>query len=227
MNNTNSQRRSLFITFEGGEGAGKTTLINKLEKVLANEGFSIVKTREPGGSELGEAIRRLLLNRDATFAIHTKAELLLFLASRVQHLEEVIKPALNSGKVILCDRFNDSTVAYQGAGRGLGVDRVQLLCHVVCEGITPDLTFFLNVDPEVGLLRTTHTEKEDAQRGELDRIEAEKLEFHLRVHQAFLAIAEQEPQRFHVIDANQSKEAVFDTAFKIIKQQLASNQSHV
>ena len=119
---------SLFITFEGGEGAGKSTLLKKLAHDLNQKGYEVVITREPGGSLLGKQIRQWLLNRNESILIHSVPELLLFLADRAQHLEEVIKPALANGKVVICDRFNDSTVAYQGAARGLGVEFVQNLC---------------------------------------------------------------------------------------------------
>lgn len=132
----------LFITFEGGEGAGKTTLIQALDKHLRSLGYTVVKTREPGGSSLGDQIRALLLNPRHSIDISAEAELLLFLASRAQHITECIAPALQAGYVVLCDRFNDSTIAYQGVARGLGVKRVQQLCHLVCGPVTPALTFF-------------------------------------------------------------------------------------
>lgn len=200
-----------FITIEGGEGAGKTTLINLFEKLLQEWGFSVVKTREPGGSLLGNEIRNWLLNRHESVKIGPKAELLMFLAARAQHIEEVIAPAIAAGKVVICDRFNDSTVAYQGVGRGLGLPYVRDLCSAICGKTVPDLTFYLDVDPHIGLQRTKRTSKENAGAGEVDRIEAEALEFHQRVRAAFAEIAKEEPGRFISVDASESQEKVAET----------------
>lgn len=207
-------KRSLFITLEGGEGAGKSTLLKALERDLLSKGRQVVTTREPGGSLLGEKIRLWLLGHDVQFLIHQKAELLLFLAARAEHLEEVIKPSLAAGKIVICDRFNDSTVAYQGVARGLGLEKVQHLCDLICEGIVPDLTFFLDVDPNVGLKRALDSHKENANAGEFDRIESEKLEFHKRVREGMLELAKRYPERIFVIDASQSPEAVFQAAVR-------------
>lgn len=209
---------NLFITIEGGEGAGKTTLIEKLSKVLESRGYSVVKTREPGGSRLSNHIRHWLLNREADLPIGYKAELLLFLSARAQHLDELIKPALAQGKVVICDRFNDSTIVYQGLGRGLGMDYVKQLCDIVSENIIPTLTLFLDVEPHVGLMRTRNASKEHARPGEVDRIEAERIDFHERVRQGFLTLAKQQPDRIHVIDANQNEDAVFREAKKVIEE---------
>lgn len=206
-----------FITFEGGEGAGKTTLIDKIEKELISNGYEVVKTREPGGSKLSEYIRQWLLNRDFNISVGKKAELLLFLAARAQHIEEQIKPALEDGKIVLCDRFNDSSVVYQGVARGLGVDLVQRLCELVCAELVPTLTLFLDVDPEVGLNRTKGIHKENAKAGEVDRIEGEKIEFHRLIQQGFRELAWQYPERIRTIDANQNPQAVFDHALSIIQ----------
>lgn len=208
---------SLFITIEGGEGAGKTTLIDKLATVLTSRGYEIVKTREPGGSRLSNQIRQWLLNREAEIPIGYKAELLLFLSARAQHLEEIIKPALSEGKVVLCDRFNDSTIVYQGLGRGLGMEYVKQLCDSVCENIVPNITLFLDVEPQVGLMRTRSAFKENARQGEVDRIEAERIDFHERVRQGFLTLAKRNPERIHVIDANQNEDAVFRQAKQLLE----------
>lgn len=210
----------LFITFEGGEGAGKTTLIGRLEKKLMDRGYLIVKTREPGGSRLGNAIRGFLLNRDAEMQVGAKAELLLFLAARAQHIEELIAPALAAGKIVLCDRFNDSTIAYQGYARGLGVDYVSQMCNFACAGVTPALTLFLDVDPELGLKRSMRIAKENAVAGQADRIEAERVEFHQRVRHAFQEMAQKEPTRFRRIDASQSIDLVTAQALKYVEEVL-------
>lgn len=211
---------SLFITIEGGEGAGKTTLIDKLARVLESHGFEVLKTREPGGSRLSNQIRHWLLNRDSDIPISYKAELLLFLSARAQHLEELIKPALAQGKVVLCDRFNDSSIVYQGMGRGLGMDYVKQLCDDVCENIMPELTLFLDVEPLVGLMRTRNASKENAKQGEVDRIEAERLDFHERVRQGFLTVAKKNSERIHVIDANQNEDAVFRQSKQVIEEMI-------
>lgn len=211
-----SPRSPRFITFEGGEGAGKTTLIKQVELFFAKRKQSTIITREPGGSLFGDQIRRWLLNDRQGIAIGSKAELLLFLASRAQHIEELIAPSIDAGKIVLCDRFNDSTVAYQGAGRQLGVEWVRAICDLVCGSIIPDLTIYLDVDPKVGLERTKWTTKENASAGEIDVIEAETIEFHKRVREAFHAIAKAEPQRFHLIDAHQPQDLVFRDVMNLL-----------
>lgn len=197
----------MFITFEGGEGSGKTTLIQKLKVALEKSGHQVLATREPGGSELGEYIRDCLLNPDFGISFGEKAELMLYLASRVQHIEEVIKPALEQGKVILCDRFNDSSIAYQGGGRRLGIEKVRSLCEMACDGLAPNLTFFLDLDPEAGMRRLTHKK---------DRLESEEISFHRRVREAFQQIAAQDPKRVHLIDATQTPDEVFAQVVRIV-----------
>lgn len=207
-----------FITLEGGEGSGKSSLLNCLSDYLTELGYQVVKTREPGGTQLGEKIRDWLLHHDLTFQISHQAELLLFLAARTQHIEEVIKPALVEGKIVLCDRFNDSTIAYQGAARGLDMKEVSKLCHQICAGTEPQLTLFLDVDPDVGLMRTHKLEKEQAVAGQFDRIEKEEIEFHKRVQEAFRWLAKREPLRIYRIDANRSPEHVLKEAIRAIDE---------
>lgn len=209
--------RPKFITFEGGEGAGKTSLIDAVEHLLGKMNISAVRTREPGGSVLGYQVRKWLLDKSDA-RVGNKAELLLFLAARAQHIEEFIAPNIKRGSVVLCDRFNDSTVAYQGAARGLGVEWVQNLCDMICGDVLPDLTFYLDVDPQTGLKRTKKAAKENASSGKLDRIEAEQLVFHERVREAFVAIGKANPDRFVFIDANRPKDTVFDAAKKVIQE---------
>lgn len=207
----------LFITFEGGEGAGKTTLIRRLEAELNKQNCPTVLTREPGGCSLGEQIRLLLLTHDHATPITPKAELLLFLAARAQHLEEVIRPALASGTSVLCDRFNDSSVAYQGIARGLGQDFVQKLCNQFCQNTQPNLTFFLDIDPEIGMNRARRT------RRIIDRLENETVEFHEKVRQGFLKLAQENRNRIVVIDASLPFEQVFEKAWAILQQRLPTN----
>lgn len=198
----------MFVTFEGGEGAGKSTLIKGVIEALTSQGLEVLSTREPGGTLLGEFIREALLNGNASYQIDPKAELLLFLASRVQHLEEVIKPALKAGKVVLCDRFNDSSAAYQGNGRGLGIDAVEELCNLACDHIVPDLTFYLDLDPNKGFSRIVR---------EKDRMEGEGLSFHEKVREGFLQLKKRHPKRIHVIDASQNPEKVLQETLVILR----------
>lgn len=207
-----------LITFEGGEGSGKTTLLHQLADILRSNGFQVLTTREPGGSCLGETIRDWLLQQQSKMAIGREAELLLFLASRAQHIEETILPALHAGKIVLCDRFNDSTIAYQGGARGLGIEYVQKLCQLVCGTTIPQLTFFLNVSPEVGLARSKRMIKKHAASGELDRIESEDLSFHQKIQDTFEFLARQEPLRIYTIDAHQSQKSVREEALSILEK---------
>ena len=206
--------RGLFITFEGGEGAGKTTLIRKIREALEGEGFSCLVTREPGGTLLGEQIRNLLLHQ-ADMSPWT--ELLLFLAARTQHLHEVILPAVQEGKIVLCDRFNDSSIAYQGVGRELGRQKVTDLCSEVTEGIQPDLTFFLDLTPQEGFARAHKDQRT------LDRLESLKIDFHEKVRQGFLAIAKDDPTRVVVVPAAKSETEVFQSALQALRVKLGKN----
>jgi len=214
----NSKRtKGLFITFEGGEGSGKTTLIESLASYFQEKGKEVVVTREPGGSSIGPEIRSMLLSLNEEAPLSHKAELLLFLADRAQHIQELILPSIREGRVVLCDRFNDSTIAYQGYGRGLDVDEVEKLCLLVSGNLLPDLTFLLDVDPALGLERTRRLQKEHSGSGSVDRIEGEELEFHQKLRKGFLAIAKKEAERVVTIDAKESKEAVLKEAVKALK----------
>lgn len=209
--------KGYFITLEGGEGSGKTTLLPQLADFLIQQGYDVLMVREPGGTHLGESIRNWVLHQHASMAIGAKAELLLFLAARAQHIEEKILPALEAGQVVLCDRFNDSTIAYQGGARGLGIEYVQKLCQLVCGSVSPQLTLFLSVTPTIGLTRSCNVHKVHAASGQLDRIESESLAFHQRIQEVFNLLASQEPWRIFAIDANQSQELVRQEAFLAIK----------
>jgi dTMP kinase len=199
------KRKGLLITFEGGEGAGKTTLIEKMYGALCKTGRDVLKTRAPGGTEIGKEIRHLLLHRQG-FILAKRCELLLFLADRAQHVEELIFPALKEGKIVLCDRFNDSTIAYQGGARGLSLELAEELCDFACGGLKPDLTLYLDLDPKVGFVRR--------QKAGLtkDRIESETLKFHERIRRTFKQIAKKEPKRFILIDASLPFDAVYTLA---------------
>jgi dTMP kinase len=195
-----------LITFEGGEGAGKSTLMDKLFKELSSRGFSLMTTRAPGGTALGQEIRDLLLHKQE-LTLFARAELLLFLSDRAQHVDEVILPALKEGKIVLCDRFNDSTLAYQGGARGFGEENVRSLCHFATAGLEPHLTLYLDIDPELGLRRASPSK---------DRIESETLLFHQNIRKAYHRISEKEPARFRLIDASRSPEEVFQEAMRVI-----------
>lgn len=207
--------RPLFITFEGGEGAGKSTLMDAIEKRLLSQGFEVVKTREPGKTRLGEHVRSLLLDAaQSKIPIGLKAELLLFLTGRAQLLEEVIVPSLKAGKVVLCDRFSDSTVAYQGVARGLGVEYVEQLCNLVCGPVVPILTLFLDLDPQIGFQRMHNRQR--------DRMEMETLDFHTLVRQGFQALAARHLQRIVTVDASLSAKEVLEQSWQVLQQRLSS-----
>ncbi len=190
----------LFITFEGVEGSGKTTQLELLRQYLDTRGCSILLTREPGGTPTAEAIRNVLLDT-ANKELVPMAELLLYAAARAQHVEERIRPALEAGMIVLCDRFSDSTTAYQGIARGLSLELLGQLHHIATNNLRPHLTFLLDMDPEAGLARTRN-------RGRNDRIEQESIAFHRRVRDGFLAIADNEPERVLVLDASQELEVL-------------------
>jgi len=207
--------KGFFITLEGGEGSGKSTVLKSLADNLTVEGLSVVLTHEPGGSEVGEKIRQWLLEKDHKIPLDPMAELMLFLADRAQHIHEVIRPALEEGKIVLCDRFNDSTVAYQGFGRGMDVPRVQEICELVSGYVEPFMTILLDVDPSVGLGRTLQSA------GEMDRIESETLEFHKKLHEGFHWLHEQDPERIVLVDANQPLDRVYNEVHDLIKSRLS------
>lgn len=213
--------KSLFITLEGGEGAGKSSLMRKLSNALKRQGYQVVETRQPGGTLLGEQIREWLLHHKENIRIGAYAELMLFLADRTQHIEEVIVPALEAGKIVICDRFNDSTVAYQGAARGIGAEVVEKQCELACHGILPNLTLYLDVDPAIGLDRTRRTLKDTAAAGQVDRIESEQIDFHRKVRSAMQMQAKKHPERIHTIDASIPQDEVFKRALAVITEKVA------
>lgn len=189
-----------FITFEGVEGCGKSTQITLLWEYLVESGYDVIVTREPGGTPIAEAIRGVLLNPDHE-AMGSTAELLLYAAARAQHVYEKIAPALAAGQVVLCDRFADSTTAYQGGGRGLPGDLLKTLNDIATGGVWPDCTLLIDVPVAVGLERARH-------RGRKDRIEQESIDFHERVREGFLALAAAEPARITTIPGEAPVEEV-------------------
>ncbi len=188
----------LFVTFEGGEGTGKTTQLKALLAHLRAAGWDAIETRDPGGTPIGKQIRGLLLDPENT-RMAAASELFLYEASRAQLVHEVIRPALDAGRIVLCDRFTDSTVAYQGYGRELDLDLIARLNAMATDGVRPDLTFLLDLDSEAGLARATQRVTQRQERH--DRIEEEVLAFHQRVRAGYRAIAAAEPGRVAVLDA--------------------------
>ena len=199
--------RGRFITFEGIEGSGKSTQLSRLAAWLAGKGVPVEVTREPGGTRLGATIRSLLLDPD-TGTIAPEAELFLYLADRSQHVVERIEPALRLGSVVLCDRHTDATLAYQGAMRGLGVERLRELNRLATRGLVPDRTLLFDLPATAGLERAAARRSRLELKG--DRIEQEPIDFHEGIRAAYLALARSEPERFVVIDATLSEEAVHE-----------------
>jgi dTMP kinase len=196
----------MFITFEGGEGAGKTTLIQNLSQRLIQEGQNVLVTRAPGGTSMGALIRELLLHKEH---LNARSELFLFLADRAEHVDEVIKPALQAGSVVLCDRYNDSTVAYQGGARGFDCEWIKQLCAFATQELQPDLTFYLDIDPVQGLERVKNRAK--------DRIESENMGFHQTIRSTYLRLAQEDQKRFHILNAELASDAVFKAALHAIR----------
>jgi len=212
--------KGYFITFEGPDGAGKTTQIRLLNDYLRDKGWDTVLTREPGGTPLGEKIRSIILdveNKD----MNPITEMLLYAAARAQHVSQIIRPALEQGKIVLCDRFVDSSIAYQGFGRGLGLAMVEGVNHYALQGIVPDMTLFFDIDPKKGLERSMIRH-----RG-MDRLEEEKLDFHKKVYEGFIYLSKKYPERFHVIDANEEIEKIQKSVICKIEQLLKRPKSDI
>ena len=197
--------RGAFISFEGIDGSGKTTQLDRLRQSLTRQGHFVVVAQEPGGTRVGLEIRKLLLNA-ANTDLRPIPELLLYFASRAQNIEEVIRPALEAGRIVLVDRFTDATVAYQGYGRELGADTVRAVENVACGGLMPDLTLLLDVDPAIGVRRAL--ERNSGQPIDESRMEREAAAFYERVHRGYLKLSRAEPQRIRLIDARDSIEKV-------------------
>ena len=201
--------KGLLITFEGIEGSGKTTQVENLYRTLLKKGYPALFTREPGGTDISEKIRSVLLDR-ANTEMAPWAELFLYLASRAQLIQEVILPALEEGKIVLLDRFSDSTFAYQGGGRGIDRKKIQKLNDLILEGREPDLTFLFDLLPREGLERG----------GKKDRMEMEKETFHKKVRAAYQKIARENPERVRVINGNQEEGVIEESVFKVVEESL-------
>ena len=204
----------MFITFEGPEGSGKSTQINLLSTALEQQGFSVVQTREPGGTPIGDQIRGCVHDVGNSAMVST-AELLLYSASRAQLVEEVIRPSLSAGKIVLCDRYADSTFAYQGYGRGLDLTMLQQITAYATGGLKPDLTLLLDIDVESGLARRTYGGEE------MNRLDLEAVSFHQKVRAGYHKMAAQEPERWRIVDAERPLTLIQQELQEIILAKLA------
>jgi len=205
---------SLFITFEGPEGAGKTTIINMVTEEFLRLGLNFISTREPGGIRIAESIRNIILNPENT-EMDKRTEALLYAAARRQHLAEKVLPALEEGKIVLCDRFIDSSLAYQGVGRGIGIDEIYKINEFAINGLMPHMTIYFDLDPKVGLQRVHQADDR-----EINRLDLEELDFHLKVQSGYSEIIKREPNRFKVIDASKSIEEVYEATIYAILEKI-------
>ena len=204
----------LFITLEGPEGSGKTTAALRIVDTLKTLGYEVVYTREPGGIEIAEQIRQVILDPKNT-AMDAKTEALLYAASRRQHLVEKVMPALQTGKIVLCDRFVDSSLVYQGMAINLGIETVYQMNLFAIEDVMPDLTIFFDVEPTVGLARIAADNTR-----EVNRLDMETIEFHQKVYEGYLEVARHFPNRIQSIDASQNQDTVFEQCLSLIKSRL-------
>ena len=202
-------QKGLFITFEGADGCGKTTQIKLVKDYLEKSGYEVVLTREPGAKGLGEKIREILLNYDGI--VSDRCESFLFLADRAQNIDTIVNPAVEKGKIVLCDRHIDSTVAYQGYGRGLDLERINKLNLLATDGRVPDLTIVFDIDVETSMQRVGK---------EKDRMESAGIEFHNRVRNGYLEIAKNEPERVKVVDGREGIEKVFENVKDLVNKTL-------
>lgn len=211
----------MFITFEGMEGSGKSTALNRVQQALLDEGHGVLLTREPGGSRLGRTLRSILLDL-SNDDIVPEAELFLYLADRAQHVGQVIRPALAEGVVVLSDRYADSTVVYQGYGRGLDPERLRELNDMAVGGLWPDLTLVFDLPPEEGLRRAMTRNLREGTSVSEGRFEAEHLAFHARVREGYLTWAALHPARFRVVDATRTLDEVFEDVMRAVRSALAA-----
>ena len=202
-------KRGLFITIEGTDGSGKTTQMGLIREYVRSMGCEVVMVREPGGTRISERIRNIILDPEYT-EMSSNTEMLLYAASRAQLVAETVRPALEQGKIVICDRFIDSTYAYQGFGRGIELGVLENINNFAVEGIMPDITFFFDLDPELALGRRMASTV-------TDRIENEKMEFHRKVHDGYVKLAEKYPDRIRKIDSSRSVEAIWDDVKQLLE----------
>lgn len=196
-------RKGTFITFEGPDGSGKSTTIEKVKEYLSENNINYISTREPGGIDISEQVREIILNRNNT-SMDSRTETLLYAASRRQHLIERVIPALEENKVVICDRFIDSSLAYQGYARGIGVDEVMRINEFAIDKYMPNFTFYLDIEPTLGIERISRSDNR-----EVNRLDLEKIDFHNKVREGYLMLLEKYPDRIVKIDASQDIESVF------------------
>ncbi len=204
--------RGLFITVEGPDGSGKTTQVRRIEKYFTSKGYEVVITREPGGTLIGEKIRQIILDKDHV-EMDSITEALLYTASRAQHVAQVIKPAVESGKIVICDRFVDSSLVYQGVGRNLGVALIEEINRVAIQGIMPDITFLFKLSPQIGIQRKFS-------QGNEDRLEREKIDFHHRVFEGYMQLETLYPKRIRGIDASRTIQEIHEEIIGYIEELL-------
>jgi len=215
--------RGLFITFEGPDGSGKSTQARMLAERLRAEGYDVLETVEPGGTAIGQQIRSILLD-PSNQELRPVAELLLMFACRAQNVEEWILPALAEGRIVVSDRFTDSSIAYQGAARGLGWDTVLEVDRIACHGLVPDLTLCVDIDTETGLARAHSRNRRNADRSEA-RIDEQSIEFHHKVRAAYHELARREPQRFRLIDGHDSQGAIAEKVWNEVAGVIATKST--
>lgn len=203
-------KSNLFITFEGPEGAGKTTVIQKIAERLAEKNIDVLATREPGGIEIAEKIRTIILNPAHT-AMDERTEALLYAAARSQHYFEKVQPALDAGKLVICDRFIDSSLAYQGYARGIGIDEVLSINEFAIGKKLPDMTLLFDIAPEVGLARIYATGNR-----EVNRLDVESLPFHQKVYEGYLLLVERYPERIRIVNADQDIDSVVEDVWSLL-----------
>lgn len=212
---TANLKKGIFISLEGIEGAGKTTQAKLLGERLSKEGYDVVLTKEPGGTVIGSRIREILLHTDHTEMSYL-AELLLYNADRAQHLNEKILPAVHDGKIVITDRFTDSTIAYQGYGRGIDIELMKSIDIIATGGMRPDMTVLFDLDVETGLMRNRGANK-------IDRLELEDVEFHKKVRKGYLKILETEPERVKIVDASMQMEQIREKVWEIVQWRLKTS----
>lgn len=216
------QNRGFFITFEGNEGSGKSTQARLLAERLRAEGYDVLESQEPGGTPIGQKVRRVLLDA-ANRELSPTAELLLMFAARAQNVDQWILPALRDGRIVVSDRFTDSTLAYQGAGRGLGADLVMQVDRIACRGVVPDLTICVDIDVEKGL-RRAHARNADTGSPET-RLDEQEVEFYQKARTEYQRLAAEEPGRFRMIDGDRGLDAVAEDVWNVVQQVLVSRRA--
>ena len=214
----------MFITLEGIEGSGKTTQLDRLAVFLEDNGMKCVTTRQPGGTVIGENIRSILLN-PANHTLQPMTELLLYLADRAQHIDEIIRPALAAGKTVICDRYFDATLVYQGYARGLSVQLLLELHQILFDNLKPDVTLLLDLSPRQGLERAWQQLNSGQRVGHESRFENEAVAFHKKVRTGYLELARREPERFRIIDASDEENKVRDTIYRVVEEWMSSPKS--